>query len=159
MALKVDEKYTVKVVDAYLTESKEKGTPGLYVEFQCAEGKIYHTFYITQATVFRLKENLEKCFGITAAQLADNAFLDRIGNFLRDQECQITTIGKEYNDKIIPEVQWMNPVRNKPKKVEGSGVKRVAELFGGGPMSSPAYKGDDFEMPPPTTWADDDTPF
>ena len=159
MPLKPDEKYIMKVSDAYMTESKEKGTPALFMEYTSADGKIDREWYITMNTVARLREDLEKCFGITQEQLSDMAFLNRIGSFLRDQECQISTKGEEYNGKSIVKVQWMNPVRSKPKKVEGAGLKRVAGLFGGGPMSSPAYRGDDLGIPPAAPWLDDETPF
>lgn len=137
MAVLAGEKYDAVIKDAYLTESMEKGTPGLFISYDTDAGNIDHTWFITPNTVDRLKENLLQCFGITAAELNDNAFLAKIGARIKGDRVKITTKEDEYNGNKRVVVQWMNPAG--AKRVEPSNMKRIAGIFGGGPVSSPAY--------------------
>lgn len=161
MPVQPDTKYEATVKDAFLSESKNAGTPGLFISFETEDGSIDHTFYVTTKTVEKLKEDLGKCFGITQAQLMDGAFLSSIGTTLRGQKVSITTQEKEYNGNVSVAVQWMNPLGFKPKTLDVQGVKRVAGLFGGGPVSSPAYRTG--SQPPAANWeapiTDEDVPF
>lgn len=160
MAVQADMKYEATVKDAYMTESKTKGTAGLFFSFDTEDGPIDHTFYITPSTAERLKENLFQCFGISPAELNDVSFLEKISNRVRGDKVQITTKEDEYNGDVRVVVQWMNPVGFGAKRVEHTGLKRIAGIFGGGPVSSPAYS--NRNEPPPAFnqgITDDDVPF
>lgn len=138
MPVQPDTKYDAVIREAYITESMEKQTPGLFMSYDTADGNIEHTWYITPNTVDRLKENLFQCFQITPAELNDNVFLSKIGARIKGDRVKITTKEEEYNGKMKIVVQWMNPAG--AKKIEPQALKRVAGIFGGGPVSSPEYR-------------------
>lgn len=162
MSVRPETKYKeTEVLDAFMTESKEKGTAGLYFKLLTEDGEIEHTAWITPNTVERLKETLFECFSITGTELLDVAFLAKIGERIRGDKVSITT--DEGDERYGVKVKWMNPAGFKPKKLESVSLKRIAGLFGGGPVSSPAYKPG--SEPPPLAWGggtgvtDDDVPF
>lgn len=158
MPILPDERYAVKVSDAYITESKEKGTLGLFMAYEGEGGKIDHTWWITSGTHEFLKESLQKCFGITEAQLMDMGFLESIGQFLAGKECSIVTEEKEYNGKYSTAVKWMNPAGFRPKAVERVGLERAVRIFGGGTVSAPQQRQQ--SAPPPMAPFDpQDVPF
>lgn len=157
MSVKADMKYSATVRDAFITESPAKGTTGLFLSFQTEDGPIAHTIWVTPATVNRVREDLGKCFGITGAQLQDDAFLEGIGAVVRGQNVQITTEMDDFKDEPRVIVKWMNPAVFTPKRITGTGMKRVTGLFGGGPVSSPAYS--DRSGAVAGTITDDDVPF
>ena len=166
MPIQPDERYTVKVTDAYITESKEKGTLGLFMSYEGEDGSIDHTWWITSGTHEFLKESLQKCFSITEKQLLDMGFLEGIGKFLAGKEVSIVTEDKEYNGKHFVAVKWMNPAGFRPKAVEKTGVERAARIFGGGTVSAPRVLGAPARQqqsrdsgPPPQAPIYEDVPF
>lgn len=161
MPILPDERYTVEVTDAYITESKEKGTLGLFMSYEGEEGKIDHTWWITPNTHEFLKESLQKCFGITDAQLMDMGFLETIGQFLAGKGCSVVTEEREYNGNVSVGVKWMNPAVFRPKAVEKIGLERAVRIFGGGTVSAPRNSRPlpPARVPPMGPIDDDDVPF
>ena len=156
MGMQPETKYDAQVIDAFMTESKTKGTAGLFFALQTEVGRVEHTAWITPNTVSRLKEVLYDCFGVTSEQLSDLNFLAKIGEKLKGQMVSITR--DEGDEQYGVKVKWMNPAGFTPKRVEPVGLKRIAGLFGGGPVSSPAYM-PRAEEPPPASWDGSDVPF
>jgi hypothetical protein len=147
MPVKKDWRYLATVADACIKESTTKGTPGLFMEYSTDDGLIKHTWYISPNSRKKLAENLEACFGIDQNALSDWEFLDRLGEVLTGQTCDISTTEEEYDNKFRVIVSWMNPAGSGtpgplgPKRVADSQkLRRIAGIFGGGPVSSPAYK-------------------
>lgn len=152
MAVQPDETYEATVKSAGLTESKDKGTPGLAMTYETSAGHVNKVWYITEGTVARLRKNLNECFGITESQLRDNAFLDSIGDFLHGKTCSIVTeadtdangnVRKNAQGVPYAAVKWMNPSRL-GKRISAS---RVVGLFGGSSSEQ--------EPPPMGEWPDD----
>lgn len=159
MPLQPETKYEAKVLDAFMTETKTKGTDALYFKLETEAGKVGHFAYVTPKTIERLKETLLECFGVTSKELEDPSFLEKIGDRIRGEMVSITT--DEGDEQYGVKVKWMNPIGFTPQKSEPAKLKRVAAMFAGGPVSSPAYKAGG---PPPLAWGnqsvtDDDVPF
>lgn len=163
MPLQPETKYEAKVLDAFFTETKTKGTDAIYFKLDTEAGQIGHFTYVTPRTIERLKETLYECFGITAEEMKDPAFLEKIGERIKGDVISITT--DEGDDQYGVKVKWMNPAGFKPKKSEPAKLERVAAMFAGGPVSSPEYKTKPVGgEPPPLAWGnqgitDDDVPF
>lgn len=101
-------KYDVTVTNAYLTESQQ-GTPGIVFEFDCEEGSIDCTRWVTPKTSERLWADLET-LGFTKKHCEDMESLDRIGEIVNGHMCRIVTKFETYNNEETLKVQWINPV-------------------------------------------------
>lgn len=161
MAVKADEKYTATVMSAELIESVLKGTPGIQITFQTADGDIDHTIWLTPKTVERARKDLIK-LGATDEGLSTGGweYLENIGEVLRAHQCRITTHEETYNEKTRVKVQWINSLDG-----DGSGVakatpktaKAAATMFAEAaaiddPLSEPG-------SPDALVGVDDDLPF
>lgn len=159
MSLQPDQKYTVKVVDAFITESSKKGTMGLCFTFMCDEGRIECIRWVTEATSDRVKMDLHT-LGFTSDMLEDPTSLDRLKEITLGNEVEIVTEEKEYNEKITVVVKWINAVGGWAGRGAGPGVRdRMHALLTGKPapmVSAPRQR-----TPPaaPTLNDDDGAPF
>lgn len=164
MSVQAGEKYEAVVSSASYTEN-DKGTKGIFLSYKTGDGIVDRTFYVTENTIDRLKENLKECFGITDEQLEDKAFLrDQLCQFITGKNCSITTeltkdsngnIYKDKNGKTYVGVQWMNPSRA-GKRITEDGFDKMAGLFG---AAASRPRGGN-EEPPPVEWGGDaDVPF
>ena len=158
MSLEADRRYDGVVIDAGLTEAKT-GTPALWFRIKTDDGTIDHDMWLTPATIKRAAETMNKCFGATQAQLADMAWIDKIGEHLRGAEVSITTIEEErQNGDMEVKVQWMNPRGFAHKAAAPATKSRVAQLFGAPSKGALPGRGDDSGPPPMPPW-DDDLPL
>ena len=155
MPVKADEKYDAKVLDVFLSESKNQRTPEIYFLFETADGQIDHHLYITPKTVERAKETMQDCFHVSPEEVVE---MSQSGDWskIKGQSISITTVSEEYNDKPVVRVQWMNAARFRPAKAQADTTKLVANLFSGqSTMSAPNAAPLNWEAP----ITDDDVPF
>lgn len=146
MPLQPNSKYNVTVGFASFIESQNTGTPGIQITFECEEGSIEHTIWVTpKSREFAVRDL--KTLGIREQDLSSMPFLENIGTALLGAECSITTFEDEYKGKKKLKVQWIN---DKRKAASGSAVSRAASLLGGSPVTVPA---DDHGI------TDEDVPF
>jgi hypothetical protein len=149
MALKPNMRYPATVMSACLTESAQKGTPGISVVFETEEGTIEHIIWLTPSTVKRVEKDLGT-LGADKSKLSSWTYLENLGLVIQGHECDITTFEEEYNGKKRIKVQWINERR---KAGDVKLADRVAVLFGGKPApAQPAAK-------LATNINDDDVPF
>ena len=154
MSVKADTKYEAKVLDAFLTESKNSRTPAIFFLFETKDGPIDHMAYVTPKTLERLKETMADCFGVTAEDLARMAS-DQKWDRVIGKTISIETVAEEYNGNETVKVKWMNPARFKPAKVDAPIAKHVASMFTESTLEAAA----------PPLWnggkgiMDDDVPF
>lgn len=84
-----------------LVTSKDKGTPGVEMEFKNSDGdEITATLYITDGTIKRTVESLRH----TGWRGDDFSDLSSVGSKL----CQIVVEAEEYKGKWYPRVKWVN---------------------------------------------------
>jgi hypothetical protein len=162
MSVQADTKYEA-VVSSVLYTQNDNGTKGIFISYKTGDGMIDRTWYVTENTIDRLKENLKECFGITDEQFDDKAFLrDSLCSFITGQNCSITTeLQKDSNKNIYKDakgntyvgVQWMNPSRA-GKKITEDGFDKMAALFGATSKSQ-----DGPQDPPPSDWGGEGPAF
>lgn len=144
MSLQPNQKYNATVGFASFIESQNTGTPGINITFECEEGSIDHTIWVTPKSREIAIRDL-KTLGIKEEDLKSQVFLENIGTALLGAECSITTYEDEYKGKKKLKVQWINEKRA-PASV--SAVSRAVSLFGGGvPSQVDAKVVDDSDVP------------
>jgi hypothetical protein len=119
MSFIADEKYPAKVVDAFMVESSKKGTMGICFTFSCEPGHIETTRWLTENTSDRVLKDLET-LGFSKEMLSDPDNLDRIGEILKDRECEIVPEWDDYKKKMV--VKWINSVGG-VSRTTGPGVR------------------------------------
>ena len=147
MAVDSGQTYNATVGSACLTESVNKGTPGILVVYRTDDGDIEDTIWLTPKTADRARGTLT-ILGADPKQLASWTYLENIGLVVSGHECEITTVDEEYNGKKRVRVQWVNPRKTAGER--GALVGRVAHLFGG-PKPKDEPKNQEIK--------DDDIPF
>lgn len=160
MPVQADAKYEATVESAIFTTSAEKGTLGLFLNFKTGDGMVDRTWYVTENTVERLKENLDECFGVTEEHFSsDDFYTGGVNEFLHGKPCSITTeykkdsngnVYKDQNGRQYVTVQWLNPSRA-GKQVTKDSLPKLKSVFGGNVVSRPAGH----EDPPPAAWGAD----
>ena len=146
-------KYRVSVRSAQLTES-QKGTLGILFWFQCEEGEIDCTRWVTEHTSEYVLKDLET-LGYSKELLADIANLDRIAEITRGRECEIVVEEKEYLGNIEAKVRWINPIVH---KASVGAKERMYLMLTGQPVplvSQPRKQ----EIPPSVPTDDSEVPF
>jgi hypothetical protein len=146
MALQAGKRYNVEIVSANLTESQNTGSPGIEVHFECEEGTIDHTFWLTEKSKKYVKKDL-KTLGLEEDSLESTTFMDNIDTAMSGQKCSILTYEDEYNGKKKLKVKYIN----KPLVAGGEAplAKRAASFFSGKPDAPNAA----------VQITDDDVPF
>jgi hypothetical protein len=152
-----EKKYNVEVTNAYLTESKNKGTIGVALEFKCEEGTIDHVLWATPNTIDRTWETLE-LLGFTKKHAEDMDNLDKLAEITRGATCSITT---ERDEEYGLKVKWVNPVGAMRSRNPNTKKSLHALLNGNsitGLMSAPRSAQRPAE-PPPNNPTPTDVPF
>lgn len=119
-------KYDVVVSFAGLTETKA-GTVGIALTFECHEGELDHTLWLTPNTGDNVRKNI-LTLGVEPSKLADPETLRTIGKLLLGAKCSITTAEEEYKGTKSIKVKWINP-RNGRAPVTDTTVARAAYFF------------------------------
>jgi hypothetical protein len=137
MALKPKTKYDAELIEAFLSESKEKKTPMIYMNFHTEDGNISHNMYVTVATQARVAETMYDVFGCTDSDLRA---MCESGDWsrLKGKICSITT--DEGDDQYGVRVKWVNSAGFRPKPATSATARAVVGMFGGGPVSHPGHK-------------------
>lgn len=107
-----DQRYPVTIASATMTESASKGTPGIELRLESADGgKIWHTLWLTEGTRPHVAKTLAE-LGVDKAMLASPAFWDDPGEALNGKDASIVTEEDTYNGKTRVRVKWLNgPVK------------------------------------------------
>lgn len=127
MSIEADKQYKMKIVAAGLTDNAAGDKQCIEVELTCAEGKLYHRLWLTDATKKRVAKTLEE-FGIDAK---DAEFWESNAAPLVGHEATVETELNEYNGKTSVRVKWFNG----PKRVREvtplapSKVASIAAMF------------------------------
>lgn len=174
MPVQADETYEAVVFSAAYTYNEKADRSDLFMNYRTGEGMVNTTWYVTENTIDRLKENLTKCFSVSDAQFEDVEFL-RTGllKWITGKNCSIVTeykkdnsgnIYKDKNGKQYVTVKWMNASRGgRPATPES--ITKMAGIFGAvvsRPRGNSAGGGLE---PPEQDWngqqgiSDDDVPF
>lgn len=125
--IEAGKKYAMKIVAAGLADNTAGDKQCIEVELHCAEGKLYHRLWLTDATKKRVAKTLEE-FGIDAK---DATFWESNAAPLVGQEATVETELNEYNGKTSVRVKWFNG----PKRVRESAplppskIASIAAMF------------------------------
>lgn len=110
-------RYLAEVTAATVSESKTKGTPGVFLTFQLdGGGTIDGQLWLSEAAFERAVQTLREAFGF------DDNF-DTIEGQCVGKRCSITVemeADQKIPDKFWPRVKWINPEREAPKAVDGN---------------------------------------
>lgn len=104
-------KHRARAVKGELTESGQKKTPCIAVEFQLVdEGSfIWAYLYLTEKTQKRSLESLKHC-GFKGLDLAGDLMAQGLGS----QEVELVVEHEEYEGKTRARVQWVNSLDGGP---------------------------------------------
>lgn len=161
MRLDQEGKYDVTVTNAYMTES-QGGTPGIVFEFNCEEGSIDCTRWVTPKTAERLWGDLET-LGFTKKHAEDMDNLDRLGEIVNGHMCRIVTKFESYNGEETLKVQWINPIGG-PRSTAVETKQNIHAVLSGNSITAPALRSAPRSArpqsePPPNSPTDESVPF
>lgn len=159
MALRADQTYSGHIRSAAAVFSGS-GTPGIQINLECQDGKISHTFWLTEKTVKRVEKTLTE-IGCRSEDLYNENGLDNIDEILADREVSFTTVSEEYKGDTRIKVQWVNKPRGDSNGKTAASA--AASLFSGkkleAPVAAPAQRPAPSSAPMLPELTDDDVPF
>lgn len=150
MSLRADTRYTGTVARGTLVESG-KGTPGFELLFECEEGSMVHTIWLTAATIDKGYAQKDfAVFDVTEEQLQSESFLrDELPLAIVGKPVTFGTKEEEYKGEVKVKCAWIGkPKAPTAATLEGS----VAAMFRG------EKAGTALASPDPE-FTDDDIPF
>lgn len=150
MSLRADTRYTGTVERGTLVES-QKGTPGFELLFECDEGTMVHTIWLTPATIEKGYAQKDfAVFDVTEDQLQSESFLrDQLPSIIVGKPVTFGTKEEEYKGEVKVKCAWIGkPKAPTAATLEGS----VAAMFRGDKAPSAP-------VAPAQTIEDDDIPF
>lgn len=130
MTLHAGREYTGTITRAGWIQSRAKGTNGLQVDVETADGDlITHVWWVTPKTKERFTEDMEE-FGIEAESLRSATFLKyEMQSILVGKEVRFTTKEETYNGTTSIKVGFLHA---KTAPSDSRGVEyAVAAMFGG----------------------------
>ena len=129
MPIKEAGSYKVRIVGATLTENT-KGRPGLQLRFSGEEGQISETFWITENTLQRIRQNIITCGvpeeSLQTTQQWEDFWAEPAAYFPPNHEVMIVAEMEEYNGESKIRVKWINYCARPAK--EGTS-KTLASMF------------------------------
>jgi hypothetical protein len=131
--------YDATLQEAYMTESGQKGTPGIIFVFKFGDDYIDTTRWVTPNTSERLWADLET-LGFTKKHAEDMENLDRLTEICGGHACEIVCEDKEYNGETKLDVKWINPVGGR-RSSNGNTKASIHAILNSNSITRPALAG------------------